>query len=86
MLNKAAFAISLAVLTGAFHLFLYLAALVVPKFFRFLFNAQFMGADVASLMPKKFFLGNFLVGLISVLVFTWIFGYLWAWLYNSLAS
>lgn len=44
-----------------------------------------MGADVASLAPKEFFLGGFIVALIVVVAINWIFGYVWTWLYNSLA-
>ena len=54
MLNQGAFPNSLAILTGALYILFYLVSLFAPQFFRHLFNAQFLGADVASLSPKKF--------------------------------
>ena len=52
MLNKTAFANSLAILMVLFYLVLYLLSLVAPVAFTFLFNAQFLGANVAPLLPK----------------------------------
>jgi hypothetical protein len=49
MLKEPAFASSLTILTGAFYIILYLLAIISRDAFRFLFNAQFLGADVASL-------------------------------------
>ena len=54
MLNQAALAHSLAILTGALYLLFYLISLIAPELFKYLFNAQFLGANVASLLPKKF--------------------------------
>jgi hypothetical protein len=48
--------------------------LIAPGLFRFLFNAQFLGADVASLLPKEFTAGNFIVALVLMLITAWIFG------------
>jgi hypothetical protein len=53
MLNPAAFANSLAILTGALYILFYLISPVAPESFRHLFNVQFLGADVASLFPKE---------------------------------
>ena len=52
MLNQFAFAHSLAVLTATLYVFFALLALVSPRAFQLLFDAQFFGADVASLFPK----------------------------------
>jgi hypothetical protein len=49
----------MAILTAAFYLLFYLINLIPPGLFRFLFNAQFLGADVASLLTKEFAAGNF---------------------------
>src|SRR5438128_10639034 len=46
MLNKVAFASALALLTGALYLVLYVLAVLMPTVFRFIFNAQFLGADL----------------------------------------
>jgi len=39
---------------------------------------------VASLLPKEFAAGNFIVALVLMVITAWIFGYVWAWLYNLL--
>jgi hypothetical protein len=52
MLNERAFANSLAVLTAALYVFFGILALVAPRLFQVLFDAQFFGANVASLFPK----------------------------------
>ena len=85
-LSQTAFANSMAILTAAFYLLFYLINLIAPGLFRFLFNAQFLGADVASLLPKEFAVGNFIVALVLMVITAWVFGYVWAWLYNRLAK
>ena len=85
LLDKVAFANSLAVLTALLYLVFYLLELAAPSAFVFLFNAQFLGADVASLMPKislAYFTGTLAV----LVIFCWVFGYAWAWLYNWFAG
>ena len=52
MLNKCAFANSLAVLTAALYVLFAILALVAPRVFQVLFDARFFGANVASLFPK----------------------------------
>jgi hypothetical protein len=47
MLNKFAFANSLAILTGGLYVLFGVLALVSPRAFQLLFNAQFFGANVA---------------------------------------
>lgn len=86
MLNKNAFANSLAIITGGCYLLFYVVNLVAPQVFAFLYNAQFFGANVASLLPQEFSLGDF-VGTFAVLAVTaWLVGYFWAWLYNRLSK
>jgi hypothetical protein len=84
MLNPMAFASSLTILTGAFYLLLYLLGVVWRDAFRFLFNAQFLGADVASLLPRDLTAGIFVGTLLMLIVVAWVFGYAWAWLYNRI--
>jgi hypothetical protein len=52
--------------------------------FRFLFNAQFLGADVASLLPRDLTASIFVGTLLMLIVVAWVFGYAWAWLYNRI--
>ena len=86
MLNLAAFANSLAILTGVLWFLFYLLSLIAPGLFRYLFNAQFLGADVASLLPKEITFSYFVRTLVILLITVWIFGYSWAWLYDLLAK
>jgi len=69
MLNTTAFASSLAVLSGVFYVLLYVLAVLWREAFYFLFNAQFLGADVASLLPRELTYGRF-VGTLIVLIVT----------------
>ena len=85
MLNEAALANSLAVLMAVFYLAFYLISLVAPNAFVFLYNAQFFGANVAPLLPR-FSLANLTETLAVLVIFGWIMGYAWAWLYNWFAK
>ena len=86
MLEPAAFAHSLAALTGVLYLVLYVIGVVAPRVFAFLFNAQFFGANVAALLPKRFSFLTFSGTFLALLGGAWVFGYAWAWLYNLLAK
>ncbi len=86
MLKPVALASSLAILTGFSYLALYLLAVVWREGFRFFFNAQFFGADVASLLPRELTVGSFVGTLLVLIVFAWVVGYAWTWLYNEIAK
>jgi hypothetical protein len=85
MLNNVAFAHSLAILSGVVYIALYLLAVIWREAFRFVFNAQYLGADVASLLPRELSYAGFVGTLLALLVSAWLFGFAWAWLYNRLA-
>jgi hypothetical protein len=80
MLKEPAFANSLTILTGVSYIVLYLLAIVSRDAFRFLFNAQYFVADVASLLPQQLTVSGFVGTLVALLVFVWVFGCAWAWL------
>ena len=86
MLNKFAFANSLAILTGGLYVLFGVLALVSPRAFQLLFNAQFFGADVAALLPKVRPSGVSLVTFVIVVGMSWVIGYVWAGLYNRIAK
>jgi hypothetical protein len=86
MLNKLAFANSLAVLTAAVYVLFAILALVAPRVFQVLFDAQFFGANVASLFPKVRPSLASLVTLVLMIGMSWVVGYAWAWLYNRFAK
>jgi hypothetical protein len=86
MLNKLAFANALAVLTTVLYVLFAIIALVSPRAFAILFDAQFFGANVASLFPKVQPSAASLVTLVLMIVMSWVVGYMWAWLYNRFAN
>jgi hypothetical protein len=86
MLNKIAFANSLAVLTAALYVFFAILALISTRLFSILFDAQFFGANVASLFPKVQPSAASLVTLVLMIGMSWVVGYAWAWLYNWFAK
>jgi hypothetical protein len=86
MLNPFAFANSLAIVSGTVYLVLFILAVVWRDAFRFVFNAQFLGADVASLLPHKLPGSGFLGILVALVLGAWALGFCWAWLYNRLVG
>jgi len=86
MLNRLAFAHSLAVLTATVYVLFGVLALVSPRAFQLLFNAQFFGADVAALLPKVRPSVVSLMTFVIVVGMSWVMGYVWAWLYNRIAK
>jgi hypothetical protein len=86
MLNKLAFANALAVLTTVLYVLFAIIALVSPRAFAILFDAQFFGANVASLFPKVQPSAASLITLVLMIVMSWVVGYAWAWLYNRFAK
>jgi len=72
MLNKVAFASALSLLTAALYLLLYLLAVLMPTVFRFIFHAQFFGADVASLLPRELSFLTFDATLVVLVITTWV--------------
>lgn len=85
-MNTVAFSTSLAVLAAAMHLLFALIAILSPKVFQVVFNAQFFGADVASLLPRVMPYEGFILSFVVLVVSAWLIGYAWAWLYNRLAK
>jgi len=75
---------ALALTTILFYVLFWILQIFAPTFFKLFLNSQFMGADLASLVPKPS-LANFLGILIAAGLLTWVFGYFLARIYNSLA-
>ena len=86
MLKPLAFANAIAVTTAVLTVFLWVLRFLLPQFFTFFFNAQFFGADVASLLPKEANLLLMLVEFLALLAGAWGIGFLWATIYNRLAK
>jgi hypothetical protein len=86
MLKPIAFANAIAVTTAALTVLLWALRFILPSFFTFFFNAQFFGADVASLLPKDVNLLLMLAEFVALLAGAWGIGFLWASLYNRWAG
>ena len=86
MFKPKPFANALALTSAIAYVVFYLLALVAPKAFAFLFNAQFLGADIASQVPANMSLGSFIGVLVGIVVITWILGYIWAYFYNRFSK
>ncbi len=76
------FANTLAIATAVLALVLILLRIVFPALFVFIFNAQFFGADVASLLPEQVNLSKVIGELVAFVGGAWGFGLLGAILYN----
>ena len=77
-----AFATALAVASAIFAVVLILLRVAAPRLFVIVFNGQFFGADVASLLPTATSTKRLVPGAITVIVTAWVFGLIWALLYN----
>ena len=84
MLRPVPFANALTLTATGLFVFLIGLREVAPAFFVYFFNAQFFGADVASLLPSRPGAGRLLADLLIMLAGAWLFGYVWALLYNRL--
>ena len=71
---------------GALYVLFVIVALVSPRAFALVFDAQFFGANVASLFPKVQPSVASLVTLVLMIGMSWVLGYAWAWLYNRFAK
>lgn len=80
------FANALAVTTAALAVFLLVLRIATPRFFIFVFNAQFFGADVASLLPAQIEPFSIIGELIAFIGGAWLFGFFGAVLYNRFTS
>lgn len=79
-----AFANTLAITTAVLALILVLLRIVFPPLFVFIFNAQFFGADVASLLPQHINIVKMIGELVAFVGGAWGFGLLGAIVYNRL--
>lgn len=84
MIRPLAFANTLAITTAVLALVLLVLRLASPPLFIFIFNAQFFGADVASLLPGRVSSAKMIGELAAFIGGAWGFGLLGAVLYNRL--
>ncbi|TAJ32094.1 MAG: hypothetical protein EPO64_01805 [Nitrospirae bacterium] len=79
-----AFANTLALTTAGLALLLTFLRVLTPTAFVFIFNAQFFGADVASLLPTEINVLKMAGEFLAFVAGAWGFGYVGAIIYNRL--
>jgi hypothetical protein len=82
MIRPLPFANTLAIATAVLAFVLIVLRIVSPTLFVFIFNAQFFGADVASLLPERIDIPRMIGELLAFVGGAWGFGLLGAILYN----
>ena len=85
MLDKFAFGNAAAVITAIAYAVAYLLKVAAPQFFTYWFDAQFFGANVSPLLPSHS-PQQALGVLVTIFITSWVFGYLFALLYNTFES
>jgi len=86
MIRPVAFANALTITAAGLVAFLIALRLLAPAFFVYFFNAQFFGANVASLLPTEPRLVSLAADLLALLAGAWLFGFFWALFYNRWAK
>ena len=81
-IRPVAFANALALTTAVLAVLLIVLRAMAPSAFLFVFNAQFFGADVASLLPNQVDALKMIAELAAFVGGAWGFGLLGAILYN----
>ncbi len=85
MLKQIPFANSAALVSVLLYLALWLLDSLVPRLFTTIFNAQFLGANVASLYTKPD-VQTMVIIIVIVAAFSWVWGYVFVWFYNKLSK
>ena len=76
--------LSLAIVFGIFYLVCAILFALAPASTMSLFNSLFHGIDVSEIARESISLGETAFGLLIILVFGWIVGWLYAVIYNKL--
>jgi hypothetical protein len=84
--NVIAFANASAIFMAFVYLVCGLGVLIMPGFSRTLAQSWFHGLDLSQVWSGSAFSGNFLLGLVSAAILTWLAGWVFAWTYNLFAG
>ncbi|MHB1330921.1 MAG: DUF5676 family membrane protein [Minisyncoccota bacterium] len=84
-MNKKAFANAMGAVTALVYAVFWILQMVAPAAFNFVWNAQFMGADMAALVGSMSF-SSFIGVLIAMGVMGWVMGWLIAHFYNKFSK
>ena len=85
-IHPLAFANALAITSALLAVLLGVLKATAPSAFVFVFNAQFFGADVTSLLPAAPSLGRIMGEMVAFVGGAWGFGLVGVLLYNRLIS
>jgi len=85
-LNIGAFANAFAVFMGIVYVFCGLGIAIFPEISMAITRSWFHGIDLEKIWSATAFPGNFLLGLVTAVIFSWIAGYVFASIYNKLVK
>ena len=83
--NEKVWANTSAVYIGVVYLFCRFAIALFPGLSMAVTRSWFHGFDVAKIWTPRAFSENFLLGFVTAVAFSWLGGWLFAWLYNYLS-
>ena len=83
-LIESAWANTSAIFVGIVYFFCRFAIALFPGVSMAISRSWFHGFDIAEVWIPRPFLENFLLGLVSAMVLSWLGGWLFAWVYNKL--
>ena len=83
-LNPKRVALSLAIVSSILYIACALFVVIAPDFTTKLFSNLFHGIDITQIATTNISFVSVLSGLIQIIVYTLIAGWLFAWIYNKL--
>ena len=83
-LNTKRVALSLAIVSAILYIACALLIAIAPDFTMSLFSNVFHGIDITQIADTSISLGSTLIGLVEIIVYALIAGWLFAWVYNKL--
>jgi len=83
-LNPKRVALSLAIMVSILYIVCALLVAIAPDFTTKLFSNLFHGIDITEIATTNISFGSTSLGLIQIIIYTLIAGWLFAWIYNKL--
>lgn len=83
-LNPKKVALSLAIVASVFYIVCALLVAIAPDFTTKLFSNLFHGIDITKIANVNISIVSVLLGLIQIIIYIIIVGWLFAWIYNHL--
>ena len=86
MIKKVPFANAFAFTSTIGYFLYYFLATIFPRLFKVIYNSQYLGADITSLLPIKVKPLEVVTTLAITAMSSWVFGYLVAYFYNAFSK